>query len=69
MDKSEETLAVNVPKKDGLIFEIQNLAGTELWAVVDKGDLAEVVRKARLYDIAQQRRTEHPAARRRWSEV
>ena len=69
MDKREETLTVEVPKRAGLILEVQNVAGTDLWAVVEKGELAKVVRKARLYDIAQQGKTEHPAAKRRWSEV
>jgi hypothetical protein len=69
MDEREETLIVKVPKRAGLILEVQNIGNTDLWAIVEKGDLAEVVRKARLYDIAQQGKTEHPAAKRRWSEV
>ena len=44
---------VSVPKKPNLVFQVENIPGTDLWAVVVKGDLAEVVRKARLFDLAE----------------
>ncbi len=44
---------VSVPKKANLVFQVENIPGTDAWAVVEKGELAEVVRKARLFDLAE----------------
>ncbi|MDG7011947.1 MAG: hypothetical protein JRN11_06520 [Nitrososphaerota archaeon] len=55
---------VSVPKKADLVFQVQNIPDTEVWAVVSKGELAEVVRKARLFDLIQAASGQHaPKAR------
>lgn len=48
---SEDTITVSVPKRVGLVFQVQNISGTEVWAVIQKGDILELVEKARLYDL------------------
>ena len=52
MSKTEFVI-VSVPKKANLVFQVQNLPDTDVWAVVIKGELAEVVRKSRLFDLAE----------------
>ena len=59
---TEDTfVTVAVPKKAGLVFEVQNIPGTGVWAVVQKGDFLELVEKARLYDLESHDRLSYEA--------
>jgi len=49
-DDSSTSIVVSVPRRDGYVFQVQNIKGTDVWAVVEKDDLNEVLLKARLYD-------------------
>jgi hypothetical protein len=53
MNKSqneEGKLIDEVPKRQGLLFQVEHLEGTNVWAVVQLGDLDEILTKARLWD-------------------
>ena len=69
MNKNEESVVVEVPKKPGLVFQVQTFPGTDFWIVVEKGELSEIVRKARLFDIEQQRKRELAPENKKWYEV
>jgi hypothetical protein len=61
------SVTVTVPRRAGLIFQVQKLPGTDVWAVIEKGELEELVEKARRWD----RRYEGDGAGRtkRWREI
>jgi hypothetical protein len=53
----EEELQLRIPRreaKEGSVWQLQRVPGTATWALVEKGDLEELVRKARAYDVSAQ---------------
>jgi hypothetical protein len=53
MSKNGGEVTVAVPRRQGLVFQLQNLPGTDVWAIVVKGELNELIEKARRWDIHQ----------------
>jgi len=52
MSKSPgDEVTVTVPRREGLVFQLQNLQGTNVWVVVVKGELSQLAEKARRWDI------------------
>ena len=58
-----ESITVTIPRKAGLVFQVQNIPGTSVWAAVEKGDLIELIEKARLYDMESNDRLVYEADR------
>ncbi len=58
---NEDSISFTVPRKAGLVFQVQNIPGTEVWAIVEKGELEELVEKARLYDMESHDRLSYEA--------
>jgi hypothetical protein len=55
MNKTEEAadsdeITVTVPRREGLVFQLEHLQGTSVWVVVQLGDLDEILTKAKLWD-------------------
>jgi hypothetical protein len=51
MSKSDnDKLIVEVPKRPGLVFQLENLPGTDVWVVVNRGELKEILQKATKWD-------------------
>jgi hypothetical protein len=53
MNKTEvfdETITITIPRQAGLVFQLENLPGTDVWVVVIKGEINELIEKARLWD-------------------
>jgi len=61
--KPEDVVTVTVPRRAGLVFQVQNVRGTKVWAVIEKGELEELVEKARLYDMESHDRLPYEAGK------
>jgi hypothetical protein len=55
------SVTVTVPRKANAVFQLQNLAGTDVWVLVEKPELMDLVEKARLYDMESHERLSYEA--------
>ena len=60
---SRSTVTVQVPRREGLVFRLQRLEGTDVWAVVEQGDFQQLVEKAKLYDMESHDRLSYEASK------
>ncbi len=57
-----EEITIQLPKRADLVFQIENVPNTDVWAVVNKGEYQDIVSKARKYDVLEQALGEDPLA-------
>jgi hypothetical protein len=50
LDDGDGQITVAVPRRAGIVFQLQNIEGTGVWAVVEKGDMDDILQKVRLWD-------------------
>jgi hypothetical protein len=60
---TQDPITVTVPKKANLVFQVQNIPSTDVWAVIEKGELLGLVEKARLYNMESRDRLAYEAER------
>jgi len=49
MIENHDSISVTVPKKAGLVFQLQNFPGTDFWSIAEKGELEQLLNEAKLW--------------------